>query len=113
MAERECQLQELTESLSECQQVKDKGCKIIQYMMIRIKSLEIDLNRLKGEQANTTEGVLEEVGVFLVYNHIHFLTHIILAGFKIYNQFLPSRNPFTSFFCMFFIKYCKQINMFE
>lgn len=64
MAEKECQLLELTDSLSECQQAKEKGCKTIQYMMIRIKSLEIDLNRLKDEQTNATDGALEEVSVF-------------------------------------------------
>lgn len=75
MAEKECLLQELTDSLSECQQAKDNGCKTIQFMMFRIKSLEIELNRLKGEQTNSTEGVLEEVCVFFGLQSHSFPIH--------------------------------------
>lgn len=73
LADKECQILTLEETLKDKTYAHDKGCKTIQYMMIRIKSLEADLNRLKNEQL---------VSVFYNFFFLAFSNSFLVASFS-------------------------------
>lgn len=63
LAERQCEISTLSEALAEKTKANEQFCKSIQYMMIRIKSLESDLKRMRGEKNETNNSTLEEVRI--------------------------------------------------
>lgn len=67
IAEKDCMVQMLEENVSEKTAAVEKGCKTIQYMAMKTKSLEHELTRLKGEGVS-----FFKVFFILVLLHVSF-----------------------------------------